>query len=102
MTRKSSRARTGESLDTVPEHGEDDSRYDTEITEPETKRRPVKDREGYMKSGTDSSVEDDDKGNDEVSKSYRRKSLPPGKPTEFSLLHPELDFGDAPRTNSVQ
>jgi len=80
MAHESSRAHTSESLDTVPEHGEDNSGYDAEITEPETKRRPVKDGEGYMKSGTDSSVEDDDKGNDKVPKSYRWESLPPENP----------------------
>jgi len=55
-----------------------------------------------MKSGTDGSVEDDDNGDDNVTKSYRRKSLPPRKTTEFTLLHPEFDFGETPRTNSVQ
>ena len=80
MTFELSRPLTGESLDTIPEHREDDSGYDAKITEPETERRPVKDGEGYMKSGTDSPVEDDNKGNDKVPKSYRGKSLAPRTP----------------------
>ena len=72
-----SRARTSEGLDTVPEHGKDNSGYNAEIAEPESERRPVKDREGDMKSCANSSVEDDDESDDQVSESYRRKSLSP-------------------------
>jgi len=74
---ESSRAHTGEGLDTEPEHGENDSGYDAEVAEPETERRPVKNGKGYVEPGTDSPVENDDKGDDNMSKSYRRKSLPP-------------------------
>lgn len=72
-----SRARTSEGLDTIPEHGKNNSGYNTEIAKPESERRPVKDREGDMKSCSNGSVEDDDESDDQVSESYRRKSLSP-------------------------
>ena len=72
-------AHTGEGLNTEPEHGENDPRDDTEIAEPETERRPVKYREGDVKSGTDGPVEDDDESDDEVPECYCRKCLPPEK-----------------------
>jgi hypothetical protein len=46
---------TSEGPDAKPEHGEDNSGYDAEVAEPEAKTRPVKNREGDMKSGTNSS-----------------------------------------------
>ena len=98
MTRERSRARTSEGLDAIPKHGEDDSGYDAEIAEPETERRPVEDGESYVKSGTDCSVEDDDKSDDKVSESYRRKSLPPGTP----ISTPRILFQKATRTNSTR
>lgn len=67
MEGESLRARTSKGLDAIPEHGKDDSGYNAEIAEPETKRRPVEDREGYVKPGADRSVEDDNNSDDDVS-----------------------------------
>jgi hypothetical protein len=87
-TRERPHAHTSEGLDAKPEHGEDNSRYDAEVAEPETERRPVKNREGDMKSSTNSSVEGDDDSNDGVPESYRRKSLSPETPSSTSYFHP--------------
>ena len=64
-------ARTGEGLDTKPEHGEDNARHDAEITEPETKRGPVEHREGNVKPGTNGPVEDDNESDNDMSNCYR-------------------------------
>ena len=80
-----SRARTCEGLDAIPEHGKDDSGYDAEIAEPETERRPVEDRERYMESSADGTIEDDDKRDDDVSESYRWKCLSPETPSSAPL-----------------
>jgi len=59
-----SRVCTCEGLDAIPEHGKDNSGHDAEIAEPETERRSVENREGYMKPGTNGSIEDDDESDD--------------------------------------
>lgn len=84
-TKRSSRAHTGEGLNTKPEHGKNDPRYDAKIAEPESKRGPIEDREGYVEPGTDSPIEDHDAGYDKVTKSYRWKGLAPG--TGFNPLY---------------
>ena len=72
-----SRGHTSEGLNTEPEHGKNDPRYDAKIAEPEAKRGPIEDGEGYMKPRTDSPVEDHNASYDKVTESYRWKGLAP-------------------------
>ena len=86
------RAHTGEGLNTKPEHGKNDPRYDAKIAEPETKRGPIEDREGYMEPRTDSPVEDHNASYDKVSESDRWKGLAPR--TRGSTLSPPFRVPD--------
>ena len=90
--------RTGEGLNAKPEHGKDDSGYDTEITEPETERRPVEDREGHMKPSTDGPIEDYNESDDKVSKGYCRKCL---SPKTKNLIQNHLETSDTHQLNPM-
>lgn len=91
--------RTGEGLNAKPKHGEDDSRHNAEVAEPETKRRPVEYRKGDVESGTDGPVEHDDDRDDEMSECYRQKCLPP----ETTILMGCIRNSEmATRTSSIQ
>ena len=68
---------TNESLNPEPKQGQNYSADDTKIAKPESKWRAIKDRERYVKFGTNSAVQYHDDSYNGATQSNRRESLLP-------------------------